>query len=135
MTKKELALYFRNKYSLNRVYNVNFHKIRNCYVPFSEESLFLNSLDSKDNLIIIFPKYNILFFGGEDNMKRINIVTTYFDGNFKEKVNYIYIKDENNINCRSSNIAFIDIPLESIFYISQDDKETTLQDQILKCQN
>jgi hypothetical protein len=135
MTKKELANYFKNKYSLNSVFNVNVLKIRNSYVPFSEESLFVNSLDSKDNLIVIFPKYNLLFFGGEYNMKRISVVNTYYKGDFKEKVNYIYIKDENNINHRSSNIVFIDIPLESIFYTNADEKEMSLLEQITKYHN
>ena len=131
MTKSVLAKYIIDKYSIFNAYSIQFNRILYQYTFNHDDCLFKNSLTSKDNLIIIFPKYNILFFGGEKNLRRINIVDTYYNKNFKEKLFNFTIKDENNIFCTSSNIAIIDIPLDSIFYTNIEDKEKLLSDVLL----
>ena len=59
-------------------------------------------------------------------MKRISIVNTYYKEDFKEKLFNLTLIDEHNIFCTSSNIAIVDIPLDSIFYTNAEDKEKNL---------
>ena len=56
-------------------------------------------------------------------MKRISIVNTYYREDFKEKLFNFTLMDEHSIFCTSSNIANVDIPLDSIFYTNAEDKE------------
>jgi len=131
ITKALLAKYIIEKYCIFNAYAIHFNKLSYQYTFNYKDCLFKNSLDSKNNLVLVFPKYNILFFGGEDNMKRISIVNTYYNENFKEKLFNFTIKDEHDIFCTSSNIVIADIPLESIFYTNIEGKEKTLAEVLL----
>lgn len=126
MTKPLLAKYILNKFAITTAYIAKINKLHRHYSFDSKDSSFTNSLDSKDNLILIFPKSNVVIFGGEHNMKRISIVNTYYKEDFKEKLFNFTLMDEHGIFCTSSNIAIIDIPLDGIFYTNTEDKEKNL---------
>jgi hypothetical protein len=135
MRKIDLMKYIVNKLGILSVYSVTFKKIEKYHNINGKNNSLCNSLDATNNLVLIFPKNNILLFGGEENMKRISIIETYYKEDFKEKPFNFTIKDKNNILCTSSNIIIVDLPIESIFYINWEGKETTLLEALLNVPN
>ena len=108
---------YENTYSFrligrhNRIYSVDFKNI----------------IFQTEYIVLILKKSGVLIFGPYEVMKKINIVQSYLDNNFKEKAIKINIKDDNNISQLSCSFIESNLLVEQIFRRSWITNFTTLK--------
>ena len=109
---KQLLKFLKNRFTYENTYS--FRLIGRHNRIYSVD--FKNIIFQTEYIVLILKKSGVLISGPYEVMKKINIVQSYLDNNFKEKAIKINIKDDNNISQLSCSFIESNLLVEQIFY-------------------